>query len=166
MRRLLAWLALTVVTACGCSPQPADGPPRVRYGSDECVHCGMILSEERHAAAMRVTDADGTVRDLLFDDIGDMIAYQRAHPELKVIRRYVHDYQTLQWLDALQAYYLLSEQFHTPMGSGIVAFGEESAARALAAEKGISQQILSFAALTSAVASGPTTGRGLPVHPD
>jgi len=164
MRRVLAWLALAVAT--GCSPQPADGPPRVRYGSDECVHCGMILTEERYAAAMRVTDADGAVRDLLFDDIGDMIAYERAHPELRVTRRYVHDYQSLQWLDASQAQYLVSQQFHTPMGSGIVAFGEQSAARAVAAEKGAGDQVLSFAALTAALASGPTTDRGSHVNPD
>jgi nitrous oxide reductase accessory protein NosL len=52
------------------------------------------------------------------------------------------------------------------MGSGIVAFGQESAARAVAAEKGAGDQVLSFAALTAAVASGPTTGPGSQRNPD
>jgi len=123
-------LALLALAFCGCQREPADGPPKIAYGRDECVHCGMIVSEERHAAALRAV-IDGQVRDIAFDDIGDMLAWEREQtPAVEVKRRFVHDFETRQWLDAASAYYVISETIHTPMGSGIIAFATEPAARA------------------------------------
>lgn len=118
-----------IVLLDGCSRQPHDGPPQVRYGQDECATCGMILSDERHAAALR-TVVDGETRDVLFDDIGDMLEYEQANPSLKAIRRYVHDFETRQWIDAAHSTFVRDEKVHTPMGSGILAYADEARARA------------------------------------
>ena len=70
--------------------------------------------------------SEGRQSDLLFDDIGDMIAYEREHKTLDVRKRFVHDHQTRQWLDADIAMFVQNERIHTPMGSGIVAFAGNS----------------------------------------
>lgn len=125
-------LFLGALLAWGCEKPETDGPPSVRYGQDECIHCGMILSEERHTAAIVHVVDGGRRESLLFDDIGDLIDYEVEHPELKVHRRYVHDLDTKQWLDASTAAIVHAPGLHTPMGSGLAAFASrESAAAAV-----------------------------------
>ena len=126
---LVVAILLIIVLTSGCSRNPNDGPPQVRYGQDECALCGMIVSDERHAAALR-TLIDGQTRDLLFDDVGDMIEYEQEKRAIKPIRRYVHDFETRQWVEAAQAKFVQDETVHTPMGSGILAFADEARARA------------------------------------
>jgi copper chaperone NosL len=123
-------LLLGAMLAWGCGQPETDGPPNVRYGQDECIHCGMILSEERHTAAI-VHLVDGDRREsLLFDDIGDLIDYEIEHPELRIHRRYVHDLDTKQWLDASAAAIVHAPGLHTPMGSGLAAFASRESASA------------------------------------
>jgi copper chaperone NosL len=127
MKYVLAIAAAFLIVGCGSS-HDNNAPPKIAYGRDECAHCGMIINDDRHAAALRAT-VDGRSQDLLFDDIGDMVAYEREHADrLKVTRRFVHDYETREWRDADAAYYLRSERVHTPMGSGIVALADAAAA--------------------------------------
>lgn len=128
MTRALLIIGLIAHVLVGCARQQPDAPPQVHYGRDECAHCGMILSDERTACALRVT-ADGKTSDLLFDDIGDMLAYERANAGLKIAARYVHDFDTRQWLPAEGAKFIRSEDIHTPMGSGIAAFSDATRAR-------------------------------------
>ena len=121
-------LILTIALAA-CDSAPTDGPPAIAYGRDECAECGMIVTEERHAAAMRVL-VDGRPMDLFFDDIGDLLEHERNHEKLHVLKRYVHDFDTSQWLDADAAHFVKSDQIRTPMGFGLLAFADESRARA------------------------------------
>ena len=146
--RLPLLIGLAAVLVLGCWRSETQGPPPVRYGQDECIHCGMIITDERHAAALRAV-VDGQTRDLLFDDIGDMIDYERDNPSVKSVVRYVHDFQTRQWIDVAQAKFVRDEKVHTPMGSGILAFADETKARAHGA------QILAWTALQSQ--AKPTT---------
>jgi copper chaperone NosL len=147
---LIIAIFLVIALVSGCSRKPNDGPPEVRYGQDECALCGMIVSDERHAAAMRAV-VDGETRDLLFDDVGDMIEYEQANPSAKPIRRYVHDFETRQRVDASHAKFVHDAKVHTPMGSGILAFADESRAR------GRGQQVVQWGGLQaqSTAASGP-----------
>ena len=128
---LLAGLLAAFVV--GCDRAPADAPPQIKYGHDECAHCGMILTDERCAAAIIVQDANGRT-SLLFDDIGDMLDYESAHPDLAITHRFVHDFAVRTWLDATAASYVVSETIHTPMGSGIIAFANASQAQASGAQ--------------------------------
>ncbi len=50
----------------------------------------MIISEVKFAAAMEVS-VDGHPEVLKFDDIGDMLVYERKNPQLQVRRRWVAD---------------------------------------------------------------------------
>lgn len=107
---------LLAVTACGGTPtEPA--PPTIHYGEDICEFCGMIVTEERFAAAYVTSDGHGHV----FDDIGDMVQSHLENPE-DVTAFFVHDYESKEWIRAETAYFVQSGDLSTPMVSGLAAF--------------------------------------------
>ena len=139
---LLALMAL-LVTACGAPAITPQTPPEIVYGEDVCDHCGMIINEERFAAGLVLQTAGGQLEQRRFDDIGDMLAFvqefdgrevsvQEGESVAHIESYFVHDYQTLEWLDAREAHFIVTEALLTPMGSGIVAFGNEQEAEAQA----------------------------------
>lgn len=133
--------------AYGCSRTATDAPPVVHYGRDECAGCGMIVSDERYACALRVT-IDGETRDLIFDDIGDMLDYQREKGgAMQVARCYVHDFESKRWIDGSTAAFVKSDDVHSPMGSGIVAASDRTAAESLQAKLG--GKVLSYADISA-----------------
>jgi copper chaperone NosL len=124
-------LALTV---CACRPaSDALAPPEIHYGEDVCAECGMILSDPRFAASV-VVGTPSEPRAVIFDDIGDMFDYAHKHPELTVLKWYVHDYDTQAWLPAEAATFIQSNALHTPMGHGLAAFSDPAHAAKMAAE--------------------------------
>ncbi|MEX0761599.1 MAG: nitrous oxide reductase accessory protein NosL [Dehalococcoidia bacterium] len=127
----LATLAVASV-ACSGAGEAIDQPPAMRIGQDVCVQCGMIISDERFASAYKL--ADGTPR--LFDDIGDMATYHASRGE-EVAYFWVHDFDTLDWLQADNAWSVSSDGITTPMGHGLAAYGSlERAEMATAAHGG------------------------------
>ena len=133
-RALVTFVAVLVSLALpGCEQEIADAPPEIRFGHDVCVHCNMIITDSRHAAASLVR-VDGMRKALLFDDIGDMLDYHRANAGLSIERQFVHDHETKQWIVVTEAHFVHAPEVHTPMGSGILAYASVANARA-AAEK-------------------------------
>lgn len=120
--KTLAALAIMCLLA-GCSETAIDGPPDIRFGQDECVHCGMIISDDRCAAAA-IVQIDGQRRYALFDDIGDLFEYERSQKDISVLSRYVRDYDSRQWIDAGQAQFVRIPGLATPMGSGLIAYAD------------------------------------------
>lgn len=135
--RSLILLTVLLIAACGAPDISPDTPPEIVYGEDVCDHCGMIINEERFAAGAVLETSDGKFEHLAFDDIGDMFAYAqelKAAGEMPHIATYfVHDYQSLEWLDAQEAHFIVTEASRTPMGSGLVAFASLEDAEAQAA---------------------------------
>lgn len=133
---LLVGLALALV-ACGGAANSEPTPPAIHYGEDICVLCGMIISEEGHAAAYVTQDGHGHT----FDDIGDMV---QAHLESQeeVLALFVHDYENEAWIRAETAHFVLSDQVTTPMASGLVALASSQKAQAVAVE--LQGQVLTF----------------------
>ena len=69
-RTFLTGVLVGPILLAGCGGESATaGPPEISYGRDTCHRCGMIVSDERYAAALVATD--GTTR--VFDDIGEMV---------------------------------------------------------------------------------------------
>jgi copper chaperone NosL len=134
---LLSALLLLGFTACGGRANAEPTPPTIHYGEDICELCGMIISEDRFAAAYVTTDG----HDHIFDDIGDMV---QAHPEKQeeVMVFFVHDYENQNWIRAETAHYILSDNLPTPMLSGLAAFSSAEKAKAFATE--IDGQVLTF----------------------
>ena len=96
----------------------------------------MAVSDGRVAAALIVEEKDGLRRELLFDDLGCLLAYARKHSEARTIARYVRDYGGERWLVLEQASFLRSESIPTPMRYGIVAFDSVERAEAERAARG------------------------------
>lgn len=120
MRRLGLLLA-GVLSLSACAAEEA-GPPEILYGLEECSACGMIISEERYAAA--VTEAGAET--LKFDDLGCMLrSRDRIAADAGI---WVHDVDTGEWVDGTAAWYLRSEPTLTPMGSGVLAFSAREVA--------------------------------------
>lgn len=116
-----------------CADEPTLDPPEVRWGQDVCAECGMILSDDRYAAAV-VAIHDGERHEYLYDDLGEMLAHP---PDTKgSTRQWARDMQTRLWIDASTAYYVRSRLLHTPMGYGVVAFANPQDAKALSDENG------------------------------
>lgn len=134
--RLLLLLLLSVLLLNACAHGATTAaPPEIRYGEDTCAECNMIISDPRYAAGYAYELSAGRYASLAFDDIGDLLAHLEKHREHKVVAWYVHDYTSEEWLDATTAYYVLSDEIHSPMGHGIAAHATRDAAEVLAQRK-------------------------------
>lgn len=130
MRLLLLLLSIIVVAGIACSSSvDLDATPDFRVGEDICEQCGMIISEEAYAAAYRLNDGE----QKLFDDIGDMVVHYRLNDD-DVAVFWVHDFNTVEWIRAEHAFFVASHDLVTPMGHGIAAFTDRTAAEALATD--------------------------------
>lgn len=108
-------LLVIAVTATGCSQQPVE----IHYGSDECAHCKMMITDERFAAQL-VTEKGKAIK---FDAVECLVSYHRDHEEeLENSVLWVNDFeQPGEWLNALEAHYVQSEDIQSPMGASLFA---------------------------------------------
>lgn len=135
MYRLLVVLATAALLSGACAQGASSPePPEIRYGEDICDECSMIISDPRFAAAYAHEVSPGRYESKAFDDIGDMLVHTRKHAQETVAEWYVHDYDSEEWLDASAAHYVLSADLPTPMGYGIIAYADATAAESKAAE--------------------------------
>jgi len=134
---LVVSAVLTLAFGACAARTDASTPPTLRLGEDVCTRSGMIISEPAYAAAYRTADGD----ERLFDDIGEMVLYNREHNE-QVVAFWVHDLATHEWLRADSAHYVVSPSIHTPMDFGVAALGTEADARQQAAQ--VMGRVLTF----------------------
>lgn len=134
-KTVLLSLLLILLAACGGTPIDPDTPPEIVYGEDVCSRCGMIIGDERFAAALVVEKAANDYEQLVFDDAGEMFAYAAEDAgHSKIVRWFVHDYNSREWIDASSAWFVIADSLHTPMGYGVAACAEQAEAQALAQE--------------------------------
>jgi copper chaperone NosL len=125
---LLLLIAVLGVIGVACSSSiDLEATPDVRVGEDICDECGMIISEEVYSSAYRLSDG----AQKIFDDIGDMVVHYRLHDD-DVAAFWVHDFESIEWIRAEDAFFVASYDLVTPMGHGIAAFTNRPAAEALA----------------------------------
>ena len=121
------WLVPLALVMAGCNRPTALVPPQIHYGLETCADCKMIINEAHYAAAIAwQAGPDSPAQISSFDDIGCLLSWRQHHPEVQVAATWVKDVKTAQWLNATSAIYLKSDQFSTPMGSGIVAGATDS----------------------------------------
>lgn len=143
-KTILLILLIFLLAACGGAQIDPNVPPEIVYGEDVCARCGMIISDDRFAAALVVEKSANDYEQLLFDDAGEMFAFVTEHNnQSKIVSWFVHDYSSRDWLDATAAWFVVADSLHTPMGFGIAAFAQELEAQRLAQEWG--GEVLSFA---------------------
>lgn len=139
MKRYLSVLlavVLLLTAACGGASVEPSTPPEIVYGEDVCDHCAMIINDERFAAGAVVQTDGDRYEHRRFDDIGDMFAFAQeleGNSAEQVVTLFVHDYESQEWIVADQAHFVKAASLRTPMGSGLVAFGDSAVAQEQAA---------------------------------
>lgn len=118
-----------VLAACGGEKASGNEPPAIKLGRDACRRCGMIISEERFASGI----VDSTGKAQVFDDAGEMVATVQEEG-LNDRRVWVHGSPSLKWMDAREAWYAVTMELPTPMGSGVFPFDTEADAKQFASE--------------------------------
>ena len=108
-------------------PAHGVGPEPITYGRDACAHCRMHISQPGFGGEMR--DRNGALTK--YDDLGcllhAMIALHQEIPEA-----WVEDHAGGGFIPLLTAHLVHANAGDTPMGSGIIAFGDAGAAAAYA----------------------------------
>jgi copper chaperone NosL len=120
----LVLAAALLSAACGAR---AEGPPEIVVDRTPCSHCGMLISEPLYAAAYQAPGADARV----FDDIGCL--RDAARGEHGALRIWVHDASDGRWMNGSEAILVSSPSIRTPMGGGMIAYRDPSAADRAAA---------------------------------
>lgn len=120
-------ILLITLWAGACASRPA-GPPVIVLDRSACSQCGMLISEHAHAAAVRLADGN----DLLFDDIGCLVAAARSLPK-EGVTYWFHDAADGDWIKDVSPVFLASDSLRTPMGGGILAYRTREAADRFAA---------------------------------
>jgi copper chaperone NosL len=118
-------LLIVFVLVCSCSDTPERGPVKIYYGEDICERCKMIISEKDFAAQYQLS-GDKAVK---FDDLGCMLHYMDGENKAQMSAVYVMDYDSKQWVDGKNAYYVWAENINTPMGHGIIALRDSQEAK-------------------------------------
>lgn len=131
LSKTLKTIAVTglLLLATACSQEPAE----VYYGSDECAHCKMMITDAQFASQI-VTDKGKTYK---FDAIECMAVYYRMNKdELDGAKLYASNYdEPGNWLNAREAQFVKSEEVNSPMGESLLAFPSKEEA-----EKHISER--------------------------
>lgn len=115
-----------LLLSCTAEPQP------IAYGSDNCHHCKMTISDNRYGAEL--ITKKGKV--FTFDSAECLAAYvnEQTVPEAELLL--VTDYERPgQFMDAREAVFLQSENQPSPMGMNLTAFASQDQAAAVAQEK-------------------------------
>jgi copper chaperone NosL len=140
-------------------PGSATGPEPIAYGRDTCASCRMHLSQPGFAGEMR--DPDGTLTK--YDDVGCLIrailAARREVPEA-----WVEDHAGGGFVPLLSAKLVRGDAASTPMGSGLVAFADDSAAIVYAEAHGARvmafEDVLRDSTLLALLIARPPSGAG------
>ncbi len=116
MFRRLAPAVFLLLALAACKQD--KGPVEIKYGRETCEMCGMIISEPRYAAEVRVVADNKTHK---FDDIGDAVNWLelRGVGLLGAKEIWVMDSDNGKtWLDARRAFY---RQGRSPMNYNFAA---------------------------------------------
>lgn len=118
-----------LLLATACSQEPAE----IHYGSDECTHCKMMITDNQFASQI-VTDKGKAYK---FDAIECMAVYHRMNEdELEGAKLYVSNYDNPgSWLNAKEVQFVKSEVVNSPMGESLLAFPSQEEAEEHVSER-------------------------------
>lgn len=111
----------SVLLLTACSNEPESGPGEVRWDRDTCTRCVMTMSDPNFAAQIRGGPVNETPALNKFDDLGCAVIWLDQQPwkDNPAVEIWVNQYQSGDWIDAKQAYYVKNQL--TPMNYGLGA---------------------------------------------
>jgi copper chaperone NosL len=98
-----------------CNQEPVE----IHYGSDECAHCRMMITEQQFAAQL-VTKKGKVYK---FDAIECLAAYNNQNgDDFTAPMLWVTNYNKPgEWLNVKNAQFVKSEEINSPMGESLLA---------------------------------------------
>jgi len=96
-------------------------PRKIVYDRDVCEHCHMSISDQRFATQL----IDKKYHVYKFDDIGCALNWKKEKHEIKIVKYYVKDFGTDNWIDATKAFWYKTNA-PTPMNYGFTASFEKN----------------------------------------
>lgn len=138
----LLFLFIISLISCGAKPEP------INYGKDECEFCRMLITDNKYGAEL-VTDKGKIYK---FDSVECLV-------DFAITKNLTGDQtQTLlitdfsspgNFVDARSAYYVRNNEFRSPMGLNVIAFGANTVMRKFVSENG--GEVLSWVELIEIV---------------
>lgn len=138
----LLFLFIIPLISCGANPEP------INYGKDECEFCRMLITDNKYGAEL-VTDKGKIYK---FDSVECLV-------DFAITKNLTGDQtQTLlitdfsspgNFVDARSAYYVRNNEFRSPMGLNVMAFGANTVMRKFVSENG--GEVLSWVELIEIV---------------
>jgi len=116
---LLIIACTLIITACGNDPEP------INFGEDNCAHCKMMITDEKYGAEL-VTDKGKIYK---YDSIECLLEklHNKTFRDDQIGSMWVIDFSNPRTLiDARSAYYTQNDEFRSPMGLNVQAFGDVS----------------------------------------
>lgn len=123
---------IRILILCGIIVSCNKAPRDLEYGRDECYYCSMKIVEKKFGAQM-VTEK-GKIQ--MYDSAECLIQDVLNHPEKKYSFLKVTDYLTDKWIDADQAYFLVSQNIPSPMGANLSCYKSQKEVDALQKKNG------------------------------
>lgn len=112
--------------ACTPKPKPID------FGHDVCAHCKMGIVDKQFAAEL-VTKKNKVYK---FDAIECLVQFPLSRESEDIALYLVRDYTNPDdWMDATQAFYLISPELPSPMGGFLSAYQTRELAQTTQREK-------------------------------
>jgi copper chaperone NosL len=118
---MILLIASLIALSCATDPEP------INWGSDQCEHCRMTLADSKFGAEI-VTKKGKTYK---FDAVECMLSYLKSG---KLQQNEISSYVVVDasnpgaFVNSKKAYYLISENFPSPMGANLSAFGTKTSA--------------------------------------
>lgn len=110
---------LIFLNSCGSEPEPID------YGHDECEFCRMQITDNKYGA--EIVTVTGKVYK--FDSIECLVDFALLKNMIgdQENNLLITDYSNPEsFIDARKAFYLHNDEFRSPMGLNVMAFGGKS----------------------------------------
>jgi len=146
MKRLAIALSILMLTACTKGPEP------IRWGTDMCDQCRMILSDKRFGAELAAE------RVYKFDGVDELSRFQAAHADIKGAA-YVTDGETGNLVPAQQAVFIASPDLKSPMGGRVISFARHQEAERFVTQHQLHDvRWLTFAEALAQKEGGPDAG--------
>ena len=121
------FVSAILVASCSSGPKPID------YGSDGCYYCKMTVVDKQHAA-QAVTDKG---KAYMFDAIECLVPFIQENTDMQFAHLLVNDFDHPgKLINAQDANYLISKNLPSPMGAFLTAFGTETSAQKMLADRG------------------------------
>lgn len=112
---IITGMLLSCLTACTEQVKPVA----IKLNKDECAHCKMTLTDARFAVEL-ITPKN---RIYTFDDIACLKRYLKENTRDEKTTIWISDYQNQgQFVKIEEAFFVQSNEIHSPMGGHTIAF--------------------------------------------